>query len=75
MLTASSEPCFGTDRKVASGSRENHAFCEDQAVVLLDFGVIRFTRRRAKIGLHEAASRCNLVQYRAFLGVHLGDVG
>jgi len=32
-----------------------------------------FTLRHAKIGLHEAASSCNLVLNRAFLGVHLGN--
>src|SRR5450631_3223157 len=34
-----------------------------------------FTRRRAKIRLHPTASRCNLALNRAFLRVHLGNVG
>jgi len=40
MLTASSEFCFGSDRQVASSSRENSAYCERRATVLLDCGVI-----------------------------------
>jgi len=39
MLTASSEPCFGTDRKVASGFRENHVFCVGRANLCPDWNV------------------------------------
>jgi hypothetical protein len=31
----------------------------------------RFTRRRAKFALHEAASRCNLALNLSLLGAHL----
>ena len=39
MLTASSEPCIGTDRQVASGFRENHAFCAGRPDLLPDWSV------------------------------------
>ena len=39
MLTASSEPCIGTDGQVASISRENHAFCAGRPDLLPDWSV------------------------------------
>jgi hypothetical protein len=39
MLTASSEPCIGTDGQVASDPRENHAFCAGRADLLSDWSV------------------------------------
>ena len=39
MLTASSEPCIGTDGRVAPGPRENHAFCAGRADLLSDWSV------------------------------------
>jgi hypothetical protein len=39
MLIASSEPCFGTDRQVASGFRENHAFCAGRPDLLPEWSV------------------------------------
>ncbi len=76
MLTASSEPCIGTDGQVASSFRENHAYCERRAVVLLDCGVIRpFHATTRQIGLHDAASCCSIALNLAVLGLYLGNVG
>jgi hypothetical protein len=47
MLTASSEPCIGTDRQVASGFRENHTFLRGP------------TRPIARLERHGAAESAN----------------
>lgn len=76
MLTASSEPCIGTDGQVASISRENHAFCAGRADLLPDWSVKeRLKRQHAKIRLRNAVPYGNLALNRPSLGGHLGNVG
>ena len=76
MLTASSEPCIGTDRQVASISRENHAFCAGRADLLPDYSVKeRLKRQHAKIRLRNVVPYGNLALNRPSLGGHLGNVG
>ena len=76
MLTASSEPCIGTDGQVASISRENHAFCAGRADLLPDYSVKeRLKRQHAKIRLRNVVPYGNLALNRPSLGGHLGNVG
>jgi len=39
VLSASSEPCIGSDRQLASGLRENRAFCVGRTAEMPDCGV------------------------------------
>jgi hypothetical protein len=67
---------FGTDGQGASSHREITPFAKiERTYCQIAASTPRFTRRRTKIGLHQAVSRCNLALNRAFLGVHLGSVG
>ena len=76
LLTASPEPCIGTDGQVAPGPRENHAFWAGRAAKSPGCSVKPALHPMPRqIWLLKALARCNFTSSRASLGGHLGNVG
>ncbi|WP_156906386.1 hypothetical protein [Novosphingobium acidiphilum] len=70
------EPCIGTDRQVASGFRENNAFCAGRPDLLPDWSVKERLKAPAR---QNPVAQCHPIRQsclnRPSLGGHLGNVG
>ncbi len=76
MLTASSEPCIGTDGQVVPDFRENRTFSQaEQTYCQIDALRSGLTRLHTKIRLRNVVPPGNLAFDRPSLGAYLGNVG